>query len=285
MCHDRNVCSVMTSLGCVGEDGGVRVQVLDSPAAAEITAKPYLVGEELLALAREASRGFVRHVAPAAVPVVLEILNGGRYYCLPDAVTDVCGYAPVVWSLRAKRSLDAESGSWRVRVWEQEGMSETAPGPLLIGDTIATGTTLAGVLEEVVAAMLATGQGRDVYVFTIAGAGAAVPKLAPVARLLRDAGHTLTLVYANGLLDLAADGTDLGMREAVLLPAAWARLQPLLSGFPVPCLKCAVWDWGDRFTQPEHHLTELAAHLRTLPPDTPGLGEMLAHTLTRHKPA
>jgi len=37
-----------------------------------------------------------------------------------------------------------------------------------------------------------------------------------------------------------------------------------LGSFDLARLKCGVWDWGDRFTQPKHHLEEVAEHYAAL---------------------
>ena len=58
---------------------------------------------------------------------------------------------------------------WCVRLWQiPEELALT--GPVLVGDTIGTGTTLAGVLGWLVSKMKAAGTVQDIHIFTIAGA-------------------------------------------------------------------------------------------------------------------
>ena len=58
---------------------------------------------------------------------------------------------------------------WCVRLWQiPEELALT--GPMLVGDTIGTGTTLAGVLGWLVSKMKAAGTVQDIHIFTIAGA-------------------------------------------------------------------------------------------------------------------
>ena len=204
-----------------------------SPAGAEIVAKPYLVETELCDLAQRCSEDWIRwlesqNLLTAAVPLSLEILNGGKYYFSAAAWDAVhpgqqqCG----VLKLRARRghASDASYGGaahndknlepgmelyrstgsdWCVRIWDiPESMM--FGGPVLVGDTIATGTTLVGVLGWLVEKMASAGSVQDIHVFTIVGAcewsagdGGVVEKLAHVDEALAKHGKTLTLTFCN----------------------------------------------------------------------------------------
>ena len=35
-------------------------------------------------------------------------------------------------------------------------------------------------------------------------------------------------------------------------------------GFALEKMKCGVWDWGDRFTKPMHHLEEVSEYYEAL---------------------
>ena len=72
-------------------------------------------------------------------------------------------------------------------------------GPLLVGDTIATGTTLAGILSVAVAEMEAHGNVRDVVCLTVAGSSfcAQHPRLLELDERLARHGRHLVMVFAN----------------------------------------------------------------------------------------
>ena len=239
----------------------VVANLIFSPAALDIVCSPHLVASPLAALAKQASADWLAGLSAeqlGASPVVLEILNGGHYYYVAEALAELSGRPVRVARLRAKRYL-ADGGEWGVRVWERSGASLAGATSLLIGDTIATGTTLAGVLKEVLKELREEGSSGTLppfHIFSIAGAAQAEPVLSLSAA-------QLTLTYANAAFSLHPNGTDLRFsgpgsrwhpRAAAQLPARLEGLEP----------RCAVYDWGDRFTAPEKHLEELGEWVRSL---------------------
>ena len=97
-------------------------------------------------------------VCPEALPPCTCLVDGwtysgwgrcetsGHYYFVESAFTSVTGKPCKVSSLRAKRRLDEESKEWKVRVWDKAGANIAEAGVVLVGDTVATGTTLAGAV-------------------------------------------------------------------------------------------------------------------------------------------
>lgn len=248
----------------------VHVQVLYSQPAVAILSQPYLVNDELSVLSQASNVDFVQSLDLNALvnPVVVEILNGGRYYYLPAAYEQVTGKKPRVASLKAKRRYDSASAGWVVDLKNEQGQFHG--GTMLIGDTVATGTTLAGTLDLLVEHMLEAKQAlHDIYVFAIAGSSIGVTKglFNAVAAKLATQGKSLTLVVSNCDFELHENGTDL-MFGDVSDAKNVARYNPkALTELTAHCgvifndLKCCVWDWGDRFTQPAIHLAELLEHL------------------------
>lgn len=276
----------------------MKVSTIYSPAGVEIMTQPFLVGKKLEKLAQSASEDFVRSLdLPAdAEPVSLEILNGGHYYFCADACKAVTGRDCKVSTLRAKRGHDSaetyggeqhwasnvpegttlwesEGSDWCVRIWENTGIPSGA-GPLLVGDTVATGTTLAGVLEFCVHEMGQANCYQDIHVFSIVGAsswtdidgadGGIATKLQGVDQTLAANGKTLTVTFANAQFALQPNGTDLAFTGADMLPEASVATEAKLGGFAAK-MKCAVWDWGDRFREIEHHLEEIHEYYGGLP--------------------
>lgn len=276
----------------------MRVETLFSRAGCEIVASPFLVGPELELLALEASEDWVRSLPAARLaeqppPVALEILNGGHYYFAANAYERVTGRTCHVATVKAKRGhasaetfggpahLDrdlpagtelwrSEGSDWCVRVWDADPVPA---GPLLVGDTIATGTTLAGVLRWAVAKMEAAGAVHDIFVFSIAGAadfadGGVLKKLAPLDEILKRHGREVFVTFANGRFALQPNGTDLSPCPelgAELVPSARALLEAQVGAEFLNSMKCAIWDWGDRFRKPLEHLEEVSRHFAALP--------------------
>ena len=70
--------------------------------------------------------------------------SSGHYYFVRDAYTSVTGKPCQLSTLRAKRRFDEDAQAWAVRVGEEAGVSPAEASVLLVGDTVATGTTLSG---------------------------------------------------------------------------------------------------------------------------------------------
>jgi len=262
------------------------------------------VGPELSALAKSASKDWLASLPSSALKGAqsLEILNGGRHYYVTEAYGELLGERCPVISVRAKRGhasgnnyggpanlnkdlppgtdlYQSPQSDWCVRIWEQKG---TIDGTLLVGDTIATGTTLAGVLGWCVQKMEASGNVHDIYVFTIAGAshwpenpsdGGLLPKLEPLQQILQKYGKTLHVTFCNARFALSPNGTDLGVLGADIDPQARAMLEKCWPDKFLPFMRCVVWDWGDRFdpTKFAHHLDEIYTYYRAQPHCPPDL--------------
>ena len=107
---------------------------------------------------------------------------------------------------------------------------------------------------------------QDIHVFAIAGAsswtdvdgsdGGIATKLKGVDSTLTANGKCLTVTFANAQFALQHDGTDLSFNGADILPAARREIEAKLGDFSGK-MKCAVWDWGDRFRNIDRHLEEI----------------------------
>lgn len=186
--------------------------VIYSAPGLDVVTSPWLVGKPLLALARSSSADWLRTLPSndLATPVSLEILNGGRFYAVADAVRDIHKRECRVVSLRAKRSRH-ETDGWQVRIWERTGAAITSDvSSILIGDTLATGVTLAGVLSALADELEAASRPAPwppVHLFAIAGAAAAEAALSPVVGRFDEKGGLVTLTFANAAFSLWKDGT------------------------------------------------------------------------------
>jgi len=266
----------------------MEVETIFSNAGVSIVTQPYLVGQELEILSQKASEDWIRSLDLSQIsnPVSLEILNGGHYYYVADAYQAVTNKQCHASTLKAKRGhasavsyggpawnnkklppgadlWQSQDSDWCVRIWDQ---SKWVSGPLLVGDTIATGTTLAGVLGWYVKKMEACRDFNDIYVFTIAGAaqwdsggkdGSFLDKMSSLDAKLRTHGKKLHITFCNAQFCLQPNGTDLAFKDAKWDLQAKALVEAKIPQQFWPSMRCAVWDWGDRFTKISHHLHEL----------------------------
>ncbi len=135
---------------------------------------------------------------------------------------------------------------------------------LLIPDTVATGTTLAGVLDTLLRSRI-SGPLPNIYIFTIAGSDACVKKLKPVyENILKKRGASMTIVFSNAMFNLDSNGTDLGFEGAKIHDRAEKIFDKILGTFPRSNMKCAIFDWGDRFRAPSAHLLEVRSHFEKI---------------------
>jgi len=230
----------------------MKYEILYSKPGVKIVTSPFLVGDELAELSLQASMDFLKQVNPEN-PTEVIILQGGKYYRIGDAYEKLHGSRPPVCEIHSKRFL--KDDEWHARVWGLQAEQLDGRSPV-VGDTIATGTTLQYVLDKILDDCIENdAKIKDIYIFSIAGAGKGEEKLEKINERLKEFGAELKIYYANARFGLADNGTDLLFDSAEYHPQAKEEIKEILGDFTAN-MKCAIWDWGDRFTNPPHHLKE-----------------------------
>jgi len=256
------------------DDGTIQQTIIYSEAALQIVTDPFLVGRPLLELSKECSMDFVRSLdrdSLEAPYTALSILRGGRYYRLLEAWNEVEGGGPLnLAEVRAKRKVN-DDGSWRCTVWHDEAISAVTEqetidhllscNTLIIGDTVATATTLTEVLRWFIA-LRESNPPSNIVIFSICGSSVAKRNLFPFYRdTLEPKGVAIQMVVANAGYALNEDnGTDLSLVTEDILPAAKQYIAARIGVDFLKKMKCAIWDWGDRFNSIHSHLEEVTAH-------------------------
>jgi len=260
----------------------IRSEIFHSPAGLEIVTQPFLVNEPLMEKAHSSSVDFINclldtnEITPTENVCVLDILMGGRYYRLFDAAKE-SGLNVHHAEIRAKRRF--VSNDWKVKVWHDEERSQeseaknleyiSSADTILIGDTIGTGTTLKGVLSWIYQQRVASGTTNKVRViiFTICGSPVCEAKLATIAEHFQ----SVAVYYANVKFYLnPTNGTDLGFVNGEFIPESKDYIDATLGPFQQH-IKCAVWDWGDRFEHSAGHVAEVSEYYDSLGPATQSL--------------
>ena len=93
--------------------------------------------------------------------------------------------------------------------------------------------------------------------------------------------HTHTHTYTHTtpvIFNLAENGTDLGFDTDRFTDTAHKQIPLLISPEFVPYMKCAVWDWGDRFCAANSHLKEISEYFSEVDRD-PSLPAVPAYIL------
>jgi len=169
--------------------------------------------------------------------------------------------------LQAHRAQDQRTGKWYVKIDNPAHDLDQClkrAGTIIIGDTIATGTTLNGVLQYIDQRVQAQ---TRVFIFSIAGSEQAVTKKAISEKWTH---LKLSITYANLMFRLNEEnGTDLEWIGAT----HWnEQAKKLIENHPQikftdqwkKYLKCSIWDWGDRFGNIREHLENVKNHFQGL---------------------
>jgi len=262
-------------------------KLIYSESALKIVTDPFIVGDELCRLANRSSRDFLAalDVTKLREPfVVLDILRGGRYYDIMDAWNQEIiqdknqNYQLLLSEVRASRSMDSD-GKWYAKVWFDDdiGISTLTQhesehnllnaNTVFIGDTVATGSTLKHVLSWFVE-LRESHQIRkpiEVIVYSICGSSIAKKRLYPFYRdVLKPNNIEIELVFANaGYVLNERNGTDLSLITHEILPDAQAYISRRIGPEFLSKMKCAIWDWGNRFDEVDTHLHEIMEYFST----------------------
>lgn len=196
--------------------------------------------------------------------VELVLLAGGLYYGIGKGFREVYGYAVPQCFLGIKRQkIEGSAGEFSADVGYLNFEALPKDPCVIIGDTIATGTTLIEALELLKNQIEKEGSNlRKVIVCSLAAATLGVRKLAEFERRMKETNpdFELYLIVAEGLFHLMPDGTDMRfLREDSFLPAT-TREYTLEKYGPVlgEKMKCAVFDWGTRCKNPSAHYAEFS---------------------------
>ena len=132
---------------------------------------------------------------------------------------------------------------------------------IIIGDTIATGTTLASTLNEV---QKIYDEGKkpypDIYIYSICGSSYFVnnPLIQKVAEKLTKSMAMMRYYCANAQFNMdESNGTDLRFIDAMYHPKSKTEIDDQCTTDTQGLLKCAIWDWGERFMNVKGHLKEI----------------------------
>lgn len=243
--------------------GAVERLVVSTPESLEILNHPEIVGSEYTSFLRGAMTSVLASApfrtrienTPEPEVCVLHILRGGLCFALREALHDALGLVRHGSAfLSSQRRRDADGG-WTVCEDLYRKIDVANGAVVLVGDVVATGTTLDHALTVLAQDLKARGRSlRKLIVFTI-GCGRLDEILVEHDVTLRAAfpdyeGTTavylegrFTLVEEKTELRIALPGTDLIRRSALLSPE-FAASQRENVAFPLE--RCVIYDAGSR---------------------------------------
>jgi len=200
--------------------------------------------------------------------IVFDILRGGLNFGLREALGNAFGWnrhgCSFISAQRARQDDSPEQ--WHIVETEYSKVYMPKTASIVIGDVVATGTSLEHAMKALVAEAKKQGTHlRSVVFFTFGGprAGEILGKMDAMCRERFSGYEKTTLVYLEGCftvplletkLRIKITGTDLLRLNAVMAP------EFIASQYEDPCYpiqRCAIYDAGSRAFWPPEYIQDL----------------------------
>ncbi|MHA2424040.1 MAG: phosphoribosyltransferase [Candidatus Thorarchaeota archaeon] len=239
--------------------------IIESSSALNILLKPWLVGAELANEARTSSVDFLKiayHISPefrsAKFSQITEVvtLAGALYYSTAEAFEIAFGETINRCFIGAKRHPSPLGWVTELSYMNFEALPENPV--IIVGDTIATGGTIEGILEAV---LEQASNIQAIIVYSIAGGISGAVRLRKLAERI---DVPVYLFFSNAIFGVASNGTDMPwLHEGTIVSPELREKANTVYGPNLGKHWCSVWDWGDRAKHPLKHLHELLERCET----------------------
>jgi hypothetical protein len=233
--------------------------IIEAPSALTILLKPWIVGSRLANAARASTVEFLR-IASILVPElsaarfedITEVvpLAGSLYYSMAEAFEVVFGETINRCFVGARRH--STPSGWITEI-SYENFEALSDNPIImIGDTIATGGTIARILD---ATSVRSDDIQAIVVYSIAGGVMGAMRLKQISERLDIPIYSF---FSNAIFGVEANGTDMPWLHPGTITSKTTHEIAESSYGPILGRNwCAIWDWGDRSKHPLKHLREL----------------------------
>jgi len=201
---------------------------------------------------------------------VVNILRGGLNFGLREALAEAFGWnVHATCYLSAQRAKDDDGDNWHITENAYRKLRFPKEASLVIGDVVATGTSLAYALDTVVEAAHADGVKLKRIVFFTYGGEKAKEVLEAVdarCRCLFPGYAGTSLFFFEGVfavadkatpLSIKIPGTDLLRRDAKMAPEFIAS-QNEDPAYPLE--RCIIYDAGSRAFAPDEYLEDVIGY-------------------------
>lgn len=193
----------------------------------------------------------------------LVFLSGGLFYYLSHGFKRAHSFAiPQCFIGIQRQRVEGREGDFRAISGYENFEALPDDANVIIGDTVATGSTLVKGVQLLLDAAEAKGTAlRSINAITLAGSFAGAKKLAMLAKkhiAPQHPGCRVSFFACEALFHLMPDGTDLRfLMPGTIMPEesrkeAVSRYGECLG----KSMKCAVFDWGTRCKNPVEHYKE-----------------------------
>ncbi len=248
------------SLYRISHEGQVDAYIASTPESRAICNDPGVAGYDYTLRLRHACRK-VLAARPLELQeketVVVNILRGGLNYGLRDALAEAYGWnghtTCFISAQRARNSADSED--WHITENDYAKVYFPEQATLVIGDVVATGTSLRYALQELLRSALELRvRLRSILFFTFGG-GKALEILEDIDRQCRElfVGYERTaLIYFEGCFTCAQADTPLSVRLTGTDLLRWHSLmapefvESQYEDPAYPLERCTIYDAGSR---------------------------------------
>ncbi len=261
----------------------VKSFIVTTEGTRKICTDPSIVGNEYMHMLRQPAETFLRseHFMEDRKRFkdhqfnVLHFLRGGLSYGLIEALNGVGVARPNASFMSSERYKEGATGAWKIRDdnYVKFTLSSEFPSVILVGDIVATGSTLDNGLDRVVKACETDGARVSKVLFFTIGCDNAVKILEKYDERLRGVCKDYegcACVFYEGVFKVATDetpvtikttGTDLLNLGAELAP----EYTRYLGTSPMHVIqKCVIYDGGSRAFEPRKHFDEVIHYFREL---------------------
>ncbi len=250
--------------------------IISTPETRSICNDPFVLGVHYTRMLRKAgARAFTalrEHGAfkgDESSTAVLTILRGGLNFELREALSDAFGWnSHDAWFISAQRRLtDPDNGHWEICEDAYSKIYPKGDVDVVLGDVVATGTSLRHGLSKLTAARKENSEVRykSVTFFTIGAAvsGDILSAWQAEIAALQGLAPVCTAVYFEGIFGVASpetplaikiDGTDLLRRDG---PMAAEFLNSQYENATYPLERCTIYDAGSRAFHVREYLEDV----------------------------
>ncbi|MFA6328823.1 MAG: hypothetical protein WCY41_05240 [Candidatus Micrarchaeia archaeon] len=243
--------------------------ILRSDEAQGILYSPHIAGKRLQDAVEKLSVQFADVLGKrlAGVPrekiCELVFLSGGLYYSLNYGFKKQHGFALPQCFIGIQRSrVEGHAGEFRAMAGYENFESLPDGAHVIIGDTVATGSTLVKGIQLLLDSAEDKGFSiASITVITIAGSSVGARKLASLAKkhiMPEHPGCKVGMIACEMLFHLMPDGTDLRflMPGSLMPDESREEAERRYGKYLSRNMKCAVFDWGTRCKNPKEHHAE-----------------------------
>ena len=254
------VCSDELGLYELSQPGPIRCLIATTPETRSICNDPQILGTEYT---RRLQRACARILSAGGFTLtenstaVINILRGGLNFGLRDALADAFGWkAHTTCFISAQRARDtADPEEWHITENAYRKVYFPQEPRLVIGDVVATGTSLRFALEELLKSAEAENASLRSILFFTYGGPRAMEILNEVDGLCRRKFpdyEATTLVFLEGCfqvpdihsrLTIRLTGTDLLRTDAIMAPEF---IESQYEDPAYPLERCTIYDAGSR---------------------------------------